>query len=188
MRIIAGRYRGRVLQSFRGRDIRPTSDRLRESLFNILQPYVEGAVVWDAFAGTGALGLEALSRGASHVVFTEINRPALKVLRGNIETLNAAGCVEVIEADAIKWARTAGTRFDLVLVDAPYDFDSYLELAETIRSAGLCKPESLLLLEHSRRSEAAGRLQRKFQSYRQVRQGDTVVSFFAGSEFMPHKA
>jgi 16S rRNA (guanine(966)-N(2))-methyltransferase RsmD len=185
VRIIAGRYRGRVLQSFRGHEIRPTSDRLRESLFNILQARVERAAVWDAFAGTGALGLEALSRGASHVVFTEKDRSALKILKKNIEILNAGDLVEVIEADAVRWARSAGTHFDLVFVDPPYDFKLYLELADAIRDSGVCGPESLVVIEHSRRSQTASRLTEQLTPYRQVRQGDTVISFFAGSEFSP---
>ncbi len=123
MRVIAGRYGGRRLKAPRGRGTRPTSDRVRESLFSMLGS-VEGAQVLDLFAGTGALGIEALSRGASSAVFVERDAAALDALRANLETLDLHEPeAEVRRADALGALRTARERretYDLLFVDPPY--------------------------------------------------------------------
>ncbi len=183
MRIIAGKFKGRTLHSVRGRNVRPTSDRLRESLFNILQKDVAGATVWDAFAGTGALGLEALSRGAGFVVFTERSKQALNLLHKNIDLLGVAAESELIGADALQWVRTSRHRFDLVFLDPPYNFRQYLELARAISTANVCNPEGRVVLEHHKKPLGVEELLEVFRSYRQVRQGDSVLSFFGGQEF-----
>lgn len=183
MRIIAGKFRGRTLHSFGGRNVRPTSDRLRESLFNILQKDVAGATVWDAFAGTGALGLEAVSRGARFVVFTERNRQAVNLLRKNIDLLGAAAESELIHTDALQWVRTSTHRFDLLFLDPPYNFRQYLELARAISAAQVCSLEGRVILEHHKKPSGVEELLEVFRPYRQLRQGDSVLSFFSGQEF-----
>lgn len=121
MRIIAGRWRGRRLKPLRGRDVRPTTDRVREAWLAALGSDVEGAVVVDLFAGSGALGLEALSRGAGHVTFVDLSRGALRVLRANIELLGAGEVTRVVRADAIAYTkRMRREEIDLVLADPPY--------------------------------------------------------------------
>lgn len=122
MRIIAGAARGRRLSAPPGDTVRPTSDRVREALFSSLAPMVPGASVLDAFAGSGALGLEARSRGAQHVTMIEQDRRALTVLRRNVEAVGLAG-VDVVQGDALRMVATGrpvGAPFDLVLLDPPY--------------------------------------------------------------------
>lgn len=121
MRIIAGAAKGRRLAGPKGAEIRPTADRVKEALFASLQPIVPGTSVLDLFAGTGALGLEALSRGAAHVTFVERARPALAVLRRNVDTVGLAG-TELVTSDVMTALRGAlpGSPFDLVLADPPY--------------------------------------------------------------------
>ena len=125
MRVIAGAARGRRLVAPAGDLVRPTADRVREALFSSLAPLVPGAVVLDAFAGSGALGLEARSRGAARVTFVEQDRRALVALRRNVEVVALDG-TEVIAGDVVRMAatgRVAGAPFDLVLLDPPYAFD-----------------------------------------------------------------
>jgi 16S rRNA (guanine(966)-N(2))-methyltransferase RsmD len=183
MRIIAGRFKGRILHSVPGRKIRPTSDRLRETLFNILQADTAGAVVWDAFAGTGALGLEALSRGARFVVFTEQSRQAFELLKKNIGLLGVAAESELVHTDAIHWARQSSRQFDLIFLDPPYDFQQYGDLARAVGAAGVCHEGTKVVLEHCKKSATVAELVKLVHPYRRVRQGDSVLSFFRGEEF-----
>lgn len=121
MRIIAGRWRGHRLKPLRGKGVRPTSDRVREAWMAALGADLEGAVVVDLFAGSGALGLEALSRGASHVTFVDLSRRALRVLRANLELLGAGTLTRVVRADALGYTkRMQREEVDLALADPPY--------------------------------------------------------------------
>ena len=145
MRIVAGTSRGRRLVVPDGTDVRPTSDRVRESVFNALYSLddaVDGATVLDLFAGTGALGLEALSRGAAHVTFVENNREAAVALTTNIESLGYAQQCKVIRSDARRWlAGAPNTRFDIALLDPPYAFAEWDSLLSGL-AAGLAVVES----------------------------------------------
>jgi 16S rRNA (guanine966-N2)-methyltransferase len=124
MRIVAGEYRGRPLKAPPGRSTRPTADKVREALFSILGP-IEGTTVLDLFAGSGALGIEALSRGAESATFVERDRRAAAVIRENLAGVGASG--EVVEQDALRWLRRAPSAgFGLVFVDPPYDFAAEL--------------------------------------------------------------
>ncbi|MDE0358104.1 MAG: 16S rRNA (guanine(966)-N(2))-methyltransferase RsmD [Gammaproteobacteria bacterium] len=121
MRIIAGRWRGHRLKPLRGKGVRPTSDRVREAWMAALGADLEGAVVVDLFAGSGALGLEALSRGASHVTFVDLSWGALRVLRANVGLLGAGTLTRVVRADALGYTkRMQREEVDLALADPPY--------------------------------------------------------------------
>ena len=122
MRIIAGSWGGRRLKAPKGTSVRPTSDRVREAWFSAIGGRVDGAAVVDLFGGSGALGLEALSRGARSVVFVERSRPALEALRANISTLGAEAETKIVRGDALRYAGGLGAHaFDLALADPPYD-------------------------------------------------------------------
>ncbi len=122
MRIIAGKWKSRRIAPVPGRGVRPTSDRVREAWMSILAGRIEGARAVDLFAGSGALGLEALSRGAAHVTFVERGRRAVRVLERNIRVLGAGGCTTVIRGDAMAHLRTLDPfTYDLALADPPYD-------------------------------------------------------------------
>jgi 16S rRNA (guanine966-N2)-methyltransferase len=122
VRIIAGQWGGRRIKAPPGRDTRPTTDRIRESWFSALGPALRGARVLDLFAGSGSLGLEALSRGASHAVFVELARKALAALGDNVATLEASAVAEIVRGDALAFAsRLEPGAFDLAMADPPYE-------------------------------------------------------------------
>ena len=172
MRVIAGEFRSRKLQSVEGTEVRPTPDRLRESLFNILQTRLEGLVFVDAYAGTGAVGLEALSRGARRVLFIERNKEALRVLFENIQALGVQGRTAIIKRKASEALRTMEA--DIVFLDPPFtvpkEFDAALTaVAETA--------VPLVIVQHPPRqllTDEYGPLRRG----RIVKQGDNWLSFY----------
>ncbi len=132
IRIIAGEWRGRRLPVADIPGLRPTGDRVRETLFNWLQPRIAGARVLDLFAGTGVLGLEAVSRGAREAVLVEQDRQAVANLRSTVEMLGAADRVEVIRADGLGWLGTGPPPFDLIFLDPPFEADLWNALLEKI--------------------------------------------------------
>jgi 16S rRNA (guanine(966)-N(2))-methyltransferase RsmD len=179
MRIIAGAFKGRRIAGPPIAGVRPTSDSLRETLFNVLGPSLDGARVLDAFAGTGALGLEALSRGAAHATFVERDRAMLGVLASNIAACRVASSAAVVRGEFAAVAaggRLTAAAFDLVLLDPPYDVGN---LDDVLDAAGrLVAPDGRLVLEHSRRRaapDAAGALGRR----RLLTAGDSALSFYA---------
>lgn len=155
MRIVAGAFGGRRLVAPAGEATRPTTDRVREALFSILagRGAIEGARVLDLYAGTGALGLEALSRGAVHATFVEAGRPALAALRDNVRALGVGGATTVVAARAEKWVKTAGEpSFDLVLADPPWaDVARACEVIAALVERRLVAEDGLVVLEHAAR-------------------------------------
>lgn len=134
MRVIAGSVGGRQLRSVAGRDVRPTSDRVREALFNRLgsKGLLDGAEIVDLFAGTGALGIEALSRGAAHVSFVDDDVRSIGVVRENLDSLGLLDRATVVRMEAMAFIRRAPGEFDLALLDPPYDFDEWADLMATL--------------------------------------------------------
>ena len=133
MRIVGGKYKSRVLSGFDGDKIRPTSDKARESLFNILQNRIYGAEFLDLFCGTGAMGIEALSRGAKSVTFNDADRNSLNLLRKNLEKLGVDEEYQIKNYDALIFLKTATVKYDIIFIDPPYKTD----LGE--RAVALCK-------------------------------------------------
>jgi len=181
MRIIAGRFKSRQLKTLRGAHTRPTSDRLRETLFNVLGAAVAGAVVADGYAGSGAVGLEALSRGAEWVYFLENHRPAVKVIGENLKRLEIATGAEILSFDALAGLgelERRGVRLDIVFLDPPYQAaEEYERALDWLGRSSLLAPDAWVVAEHSRRDtlkETYGALAR----IRALRQGDAVLSFF----------
>jgi 16S rRNA (guanine(966)-N(2))-methyltransferase RsmD len=185
MRIIAGSFRSRTLQAPAGLATRPTSDRLRETLFNVLAPRIQGAVFLDLYAGSGAVGIEALSRGAANVVFVERAPAALSVLRSNLVRLALTAGFRIHPGSVGAFLRKSQTglqsKFDLVFLDPPYDAAG--EYAATLgllggASAALLAPGTLVIAEHrqkERLEERYGNLERM----RLLEQGDAALSFYA---------
>lgn len=152
MRIVGGEFRGRPLKGPSSMAVRPTSDRLRESLFNILahgyEPPLEGARVIDLFAGTGALGLEALSRGARFALFVDDGAEARALLRANVETLGVAGRTKIFRRDAAKLgAMPPGEPYTLAFLDPPYGRDLAPRALESLRDGGWLAPGALVVVE-----------------------------------------
>jgi 16S rRNA (guanine(966)-N(2))-methyltransferase RsmD len=159
--VIAGELRGRRLAPMRGGTIRPTSQRARAGLFDWLGPRVEGRETLDLFAGTGAIGIEALSRGASSVVFVERERQPLRLLRDNLKSLELIDRSQVISQDvhrALDALRRGGRRFGLLFADPPYEGDGLDRLARSRQLGELLQPEGIVILERSRRRAAEPRL------------------------------
>jgi len=156
MRIVAGRWGSRLLSTPAGVETRPTSDRVREALFSILGERVEGARVLDLFAGSGALGLEALSRGAREATFVDSAEPAIRALRVNLEALGAEAVVHRADARAfLQTARAEARQYDLVFLDPPYRMAARLgrELSEALPA--VLAPRSLVVSECDRREPLA---------------------------------
>jgi 16S rRNA (guanine(966)-N(2))-methyltransferase RsmD len=179
-RILAGSGKGRRLKAPTGLDTRPTGARVKQTLFDILAPRLPGCRFLDAFAGSGAVGLEALSRGAARVVFVDSSPAAVKAIRENLALLRDVGESQVFRQDArlaLAGLADAGVRFDLVYLDPPYASDLYEPLLEQCGQMGLLEPEGRVVAEHfhkRRLPETIGRLLRS----REVRVGDHCLSFY----------
>ncbi len=176
MRVIGGEFRSRRLKSLPGLATRPTPDRLRETLFDVLAPRIEGTVFLDAYAGTGAVGIEALSRGARRAIFVERGRAAVAVLRENLASLGLAGRAQVVQVGAAL-ALERHTA-DIVFLDPPYEKER--EYAAAMEALGE-RPPALVVMQHSvrfRPEERYGPLVRT----RTLKQGDNALSFYAPAE------
>lgn len=153
MRIIGGRYRGKKLYEFEGEDIRPTSDRAKEGLFNVLQLRVNGASFLDAFSGSGAIGIEALSRGASGAVFLDSAKDAVELVKKNLASVSEKA--EVYCIDAVNYLEKCDKRFDIIFIDPPYASNSGVVAAEVIINRGLLTDNGILIYEHKREDNRA---------------------------------
>ncbi|MGP8251067.1 MAG: 16S rRNA (guanine(966)-N(2))-methyltransferase RsmD [Terracidiphilus sp.] len=205
MRIIAGQYRSRALAAPAGMATRPTSDRLRETLFNVLAPTIAGARFLDLYAGSGAVGIEALSRGAAHVVFVERAPAAVKILRQNLERLGITAGFEIYAGSVAGYLRSASSasprseKNELVFMDPPYEAVEEYEATLGLLGEGKWPPRSpnasdpghppagllaagaVVIAEHRRKQ----RLEDRYGALGRTRlleQGDAALSFFAKSE------
>jgi 16S rRNA (guanine966-N2)-methyltransferase len=172
MRVIAGLFRSRKLISVPGLDVRPTPDRLREALFNVLAPRLEGAVFLDAYAGSGAVGIEALSRGASQVILIEKSAAALKVIKENLRSLGIGFEAVVARGDAVSLINQYEA--DMVFLDPPYQqTKAYADCLEAL-SKGAC---TLAIAQHESRLQLEDRYG-SLRKYRVLKQGDNSLSFY----------
>lgn len=185
MRVIAGTYRSRQLAAPRGLDTRPTSDRLRETLFNILSPRIAGCRFVDLYAGTGAVGIEAISRGAAHVWFAENADSALASLRANLATLKISSGFTIESRGVGAVLQKLGKlthQIDLIFLDPPYEaeaeYSGTLSFLGSARGRELLSPNALVIAEHNRKMKLAARYG-ALEHTRLVKQGDAMLSFFA---------
>lgn len=173
MRVIAGRFKGRRLKPPTWAGLRPTSDKLRETLFNILAPRIAAARVLDGYAGTGALGIEALSRGAAHVTFVETDRRAAGLIAENLAACGAAGDYTIERGDVVSvLRRSAGADFDVILLDPPYDLANIEEALDA--GARALASDGLLVLERASRREPA--VPPSLARVRDVKSGDSTLT------------
>lgn len=173
MRIVAGQWRGRRIEAPPGRDVRPTLDRVREAWMSILQKELAGSRVVDLFAGSGALGLEALSRGASWADFVENDPRTIRVLRKNIEAFEAGDILEVHRADALEFAgKLEANVYDIALADPPYAGGA----AQALVEVWLKRPFARILsVEHDAREKLTGATDTR-------RYGDSAITFYRHEE------
>jgi 16S rRNA (guanine(966)-N(2))-methyltransferase RsmD len=172
MRVIAGEFRSRRLKTIAGLDTRPTPDRLRETLFDIVTPRIENVTFLDAYAGTGSVGIEALSRGAAHAIFVEKSRGAVEVIRENLRSLGLEQRATVVLGKvAFELARHPS---NIVFLDPPYELPGEYPAA---LDALAPQPPSLVIVQHSTRVELAERYHQMCR-LRVVKQGDNALSFY----------
>lgn len=184
MRVIAGQFRSRPLAAPKGLDTRPTSDRLRETLFNVLAPRIAGSIFLDLYAGSGAVGIEALSRGAREAIFVENADPALRAIRTNLASLGIRGgyALEARSVSAaLKRLVSADRTANLIFLDPPYsnsdEYESTLTLLGT-ECQSLLAPGAIVIAEHLKKialSPTCGALNR----YRVLKQGDSTLTFYS---------
>jgi len=185
MRVIAGEYKSHRLSALPGMKTRPTSDRLRETLFNVLaggDPSALSGTVWlDLFAGTGAVGIEALSRGARHVIFVDSGKTAVKVIRENLKSLGIRGGFDIVESDmrrSLRQLDSSGTIADYIFIDPPYaDSDAYTQTIEFLSQSQILKENSVVIAEHDKRFDP-GDLFESLRRTRILKQGDSTLSFY----------
>ena len=187
MRVIAGTYRSRQLIAPRGTTTRPTSDRLRETLFNIISPRIEGCRFVDLYAGTGAVGIEALSRGAAHVWFTENAPNAIAALRTNLTALKISKAFTIEDRstgallERLAKAPQLANTIDMVFLDPPYEaaaeYELTLNLLGSARGRQILAPNALVIAEHGTKSSLPQRFGALTHT-RLVKQGDASLSFY----------
>ncbi len=185
MRVIAGRFRSRPLHSLRGMDLRPTADRLRETLLNVLAAgnttALAGKVWLDLCAGTGAVGIEALSRGAAKVYFVESSRLAANLIQRNLRSLGLETGFEVLREDVTRALRTLEARkitADFIFLDPPYRMEKiYEQTLQLLSHSSLLNPETVVVAEHDKRFDP-GEEFAPLRRNRKLEQGDAILSFY----------
>lgn len=178
MRIISGKLKGRRLKNFKADHIRPTTDRVKETLFNILMSDVPGARVLDLFSGTGNLAIEAWSRGAAYVEAVELNKKSLQIIRENIKELQIGREIRVVPQDVFKYLKAfKGQPFDLVFVDPPFTEKIAHLCIESIAESTVCRPGGVVIIESSRHE----RMDDQYKSFKLLDRrefGDKSASIF----------
>jgi 16S rRNA (guanine966-N2)-methyltransferase len=178
VRVISGKFKSRRLKATPPAGIRPTSDKLKETLFNILGATVDGATFLDGCAGMGAIGIEAISRGAAFVYFVEQSRKACHIIRENLKSLGVQEGFKILEMDLIRAIDLLGAPIDIAFLDPPYERNDLYEASlNRFGNVPLLAPDGLLVIEHSKRKElpeAVGRLRQT----RSLVQGDAALAFY----------
>jgi len=185
VRVIAGKFRSRPLQSLRGLDLRPTADRLRETLFNVLaagsMSIFEGKVWLDLCAGTGAVGIEALSRGAAQVYVVESSTAAAGLIRRNLASLEVGTGFEILTDDVVRALRQLEAKkvtADFIFLDPPYRLEKiYGQVLQLLSQSSLLRPETVVVTEHDKRFDPGDSFAPLLR-YRKLEQGDAVLSFY----------
>lgn len=180
MRIIGGKHKGRVLAEFSGYEVRPTADRVKESLFNVLFQKIEGARVLDLFSGSGALGLECISRGAREAVFNDVRKESVELLKKNLQKFGDDGKKAIVFAqDALTLLPRLSGTFDLVFLDPPYKDDCGLTALRFLGKSELLNENSIVVYERDRAfaDEVDG-----LEKYDERKYGKTVLTFFKKEE------
>ena len=180
MRVITGSARGRRLNELKGYDTRPTTDKVKESMFSILQFDIEGRRVLDLFAGTGQLGIEALSRGAESAVFVERRKDALQAVRENLEACGFSDRARVVNGDAMSYLKS-GEKFDLIFLDPPYASGLLEQALEDIARFDICRRHGIIVAE-SAADKTLPPLSSPYSIYREYRYGKIKLTVYHRNE------
>lgn len=181
MRVISGTAKGRVLKAVPGQGTRPTSDKVKESIYSMIGPYFEGGTVLDLFAGTGGLGIEALSRGMERAVFIDMEKKSIEIIHHNLEVTQMTDRAEVYRNEAGRALKILGKRgyvFRLVLLDPPYRMKKANALIQTLSHENMLAQDAVAVIEHDashRYSEEIGEM----LQIRRAEYGDTAVSIYS---------
>lgn len=177
MRVIGGKAKGRRLKALKGLNIRPTSDKVKESVFNIIGDMIDGAAFLDLCAGTGNVGIEAASRGAGEVVFVENNLRAVKLIRENLLLCNLGDYGDVIFSDAISFLKAAERQFDIIFFDPPYLSGLLQDAVAVFEKKEMLNPDGILIAEHQSRTTLPEKIG-GMVLLRRYKYGDTTLSLF----------
>lgn len=176
MRVISGSARGLKLAAPEGMGTRPTTDRVKESLFNIIQPYIPAEKVLDLFGGSGALGIEALSRGSEFCVFVDLDKKAIDIITHNVEKARLKECAEIIKTDVFSYLSCCGEKFDVIFLDPPYNKGFLNKVFDKISEKKLLKEEGIIVVESEVGGESAENS--SFACVKHAKYGKTTVSVF----------
>jgi 16S rRNA (guanine966-N2)-methyltransferase len=181
MRIIAGKYRSMLIKAPKDAEVRPTKDRIREALFNIIKEHINGAAVLDIFSGSGAFGIESISRGAESAIFVDSEKMCIETIEENLKALGVeAGIAHLIRMDAFKAIDKLyndGNKFDIILLDPPYYEDMAKKCLIKLGERDILKPRCIIVVEHHKKDilpASTGNI----TSYRTVRYGDIWLTFY----------
>lgn len=178
MRVIAGKYKGRILKTVPDNSVRPATDKVKGAIFNVLQSRIDwtSSSVLDLFAGSGSVGIEALSRGAKKVVFVENSRPALQFLKANVDSIGANGETQIVQGDVFQFVQSTRKAYSVVFADPPYALESLAELPNSIFEHRIVADEGYLIIEHPKNYEFHP--SSRWEVAVQKTYGRTCVSFF----------
>ncbi len=180
MRVISGKARGLKLNTPKNEDVRPTTDRVKESLFNIISSYIMDSKVLDLFAGTGSLGIECLSRGASKCVFVDLSKESLQIVKSNIKKARVEDNSVVINADykeAVRKLNAQGEKFDMIFMDPPYYKDLFVDALTKIAEGKLLADEGIIVVEHDTKENLPENVLNLVQN-RSKKYGNTTITFY----------
>lgn len=186
MRIIAGAYKGFRLQSFSGKEIRPTSDKIREAIFDIIGSKIVGAEFLDLFAGTGAMGIEAISRGAKEVTFVEIDRKAIAIIKLNLNKIYQNTYSNILRNDylqAIKLLSLNQKIFDIIFIDPPYNKKYLSKALQEIDKSTIIKKESLIIVQHPIQTEVKEDFTNIF-CCKEKKYGSSKITIFSNNKYI----
>lgn len=183
MRVISGTYKGRPLKAVKGNTTRPTTDKIKESIFNMIGPYFDGGIGLDLYAGSGGLGIEALSRGLTKVIFVDKHPKAIETIKENIATLSLEDQTEVYRNDAFRALKAVCKRelqFSLIILDPPYKVTSITEIIEFIAKENLLQENGVILTEHDSKLKLPEQIHQFKKERREVYNDTTTVSIYSG--------
>lgn len=150
MRVIAGKMRGTNLENPKDRRVRPTTDRIKEDLFNIIMPYIPNSLFLDLFSGSGAIGIEAISRGCKKSIFVDNNMDSFRLIKKNIKKTKCIEQSTVIKKDAISFVNTTKDKFDVIFLDPPYNYEKLKNLIENVVKCDILCKDGILIVEHDK--------------------------------------
>ncbi|GAA0707992.1 16S rRNA (guanine(966)-N(2))-methyltransferase RsmD [Paraclostridium ghonii] len=181
MRVISGKARGLKLNTPKNEDVRPTTDRVKESLFNIINGYIIDGEILDLFAGTGSLGIECLSRGASKCVFVDLNKSSIDIVKSNIKKARVEANSEVMNIDfksAIEKVKNNSYKFDVIFMDPPYYKDMFIDALKKIEQSNILKEDGIIVVEHDTKHEFPENVG-KLCKNRNKKYGNTTLTFYS---------